>query len=213
MKRREDFRTRGSGSIFLRGNIFWVRYYRSGQGYSESTHSNSKTKAIAMLKARLAEVETGTFNPERGKIRVSDLMDAVFRNYEEQKQRSIDQAKGRWNRHLKDEFGHLLAANVTSDMLERYVQKRQSEKPEPEAGSLNRELALLKRAFSLGMQSTPPKVRFMIHAKIPAVERGQCSHWISHRCGGTEDQRGMQQGRTVYGRAVRNSGRVRFPHR
>ena len=53
------------------------------------------------------------------------------------------------------------ASNVTSDMLDSYVQKRLKQKAEP--STINRELALLKRGFSLGMESTPPKVRFMPH--------------------------------------------------
>ena len=33
------------GSIYKRGNIFWIKYYRHGKPYRESTKSNKVTKA------------------------------------------------------------------------------------------------------------------------------------------------------------------------
>jgi len=154
-------RPRGTGSIFLRGNLLWIRYYRNGRGFSESTHSDSMTKARAMLKRRQSEIETGTFNPQAGKVRVSDLMATTLQRYENDALKSIGDARARWKLHLKPEFEHLLAANVTSDMLESYVNKRLKEGAEP--ATVNRELSLLKRGFTLAMQSTPPKIRLMPH--------------------------------------------------
>jgi hypothetical protein len=100
-------------------------------------------------------------NPQQGKVRVSDLMETTLKRYDIDALKSTDDARARWKLHLKPEFEHLGAANVSSDMLDSYVQKRLKEDAEP--ATVNRELALLKRGFSLGMQSTPPKVRFMPH--------------------------------------------------
>jgi integrase len=154
-------RPRGTGSIFLRGKVLWIRYYRNGRGFSESTHSDSKTTARAMLQRRKSEIDTGTFNPQQSKVRVSDLMATTLQRYENDALKSIADARTRWTLHLKPEFEHLLAANVTSDMLESYVNKRLKEGAEP--GTVNRELSLLKRGFTLAMQSTPPKIRLMPH--------------------------------------------------
>lgn len=88
-------------------------------------------------------------------------METVLRDYEINLRKSVDDAKARWKLHLKPQFEYLLASNLTSDMLNKYVEKRLNDGAEP--ATINRELALLKRAFSLGMQSTPPKVRFMPH--------------------------------------------------
>jgi integrase len=51
------------------------------------------------------------------------------------------------------------AANLTTDRLNQYVTDRLGAGAKP--ATINRKLALLKRAFSLGMAHTPPKVRFV----------------------------------------------------
>lgn len=63
--------------------------------------------------------------------------------------------------------GHLRATQVTSDLIDRFINKRKSEQNRygtpPENGTINRELALLKSAFNHGTEQTPPKVRFVPH--------------------------------------------------
>jgi hypothetical protein len=45
MKARSESRDRGTGSIFKRGKILRIRYYRHGKGFSETTGSDNMTKA------------------------------------------------------------------------------------------------------------------------------------------------------------------------
>lgn len=50
---------------------------------------------------------------------------------------------------------------MTSDRIRRYIEVRRQQDASP--ATLNRELALLKRAFNLALESTPPKIAIVPH--------------------------------------------------
>ncbi len=73
----------------------------------------------------------------------------------------MDDAQVRWEKHLEPFFGNQRAANVSSDDINRYIDKRQAEGAAN--ATINRELAALRRMYKLGSQSTPPKVYHVPH--------------------------------------------------
>src|SRR3990172_3853183 len=118
------------GSIFKRGNVFWIKYYRAGKPYRESTHSEKESDAKRLLKAREgAIVENRFFGLRVEKIRFD---------------------------HLKRYFDGVRAADITTDRINTYILQRQESGAEN--GTINRELTTLKRMFNLAKQMTPPKV-------------------------------------------------------
>ena len=44
------------GSIYKRGNVYWIKYYRSGKPYRESTKSKKEADAKRLLKKREGEI-------------------------------------------------------------------------------------------------------------------------------------------------------------
>ena len=86
---------------------------------------------------------------------------AFLRDYKSNGRRSLDDVGARWQLHLQPFFGEGGAANVTSDLLARYVDERQ--KAGAASSTINRELAALKRMYRLGLAATPPKV-----CRVPA---------------------------------------------
>ena len=47
------------GSIYKRGEVFWIKYYRHGKPYRESSKSDQITRAQRLLKKREGEIVEG----------------------------------------------------------------------------------------------------------------------------------------------------------
>jgi hypothetical protein len=100
-------RARGTGSLYQPKNsrFWWVKYYRNGKPYRESTHETDERKAQKFLQKRLGEISTGNFiAPATERIRVSELAEDMFRDYRINVRRSLRYTEWRWRRHIEPIF-------------------------------------------------------------------------------------------------------------
>jgi integrase len=162
-------RQRGTGSIFLRedSDIWWYQIFVNGKRERGSTGCRTKREAESYVRKKLADYAAELSSPETAKVTVKDLVDDVLVRNRNNGNKSVSDDDSRWRNHLQPFFGHLRVAQVSSNLIDRYISKRKSQMTSsgrpPENGTINRELALLKSAYNHGTEQTPPKVRFVPH--------------------------------------------------
>lgn len=104
------------GSIFKRGKVHWVKYYRAGKPYRESTHSEKESDVKRLLKLREGQVAENRFPGLRiEKIQFEELTGDFLNDYRVNGKRSIDRAELSL-KHLKGSFGGMRAINITTDL-------------------------------------------------------------------------------------------------
>jgi integrase len=146
-------KTRG---IFQRNGV-WYAVYGDGCGRTRKEKAGARNVAIKLYALRKSQVTQGNL-PElrpRKAISFDELAEDCFRDLRVNG-RSEYHARFRWRLHLRPAFGGLAPSQVTSATINGYVDARQ------QAGAsnatINRELALLKRAYTLACRCEPPKV-------------------------------------------------------
>jgi integrase len=127
-----------------------VHFSVNGQQYRESTHTESYNEAQKYLKRRITEVATGKFlSTQIDRTLMSELFADVIADYELKDRHNVDSmARHLIDKYLLPHFGKMRAANVKVPVITAYMKSRK------DAGravaSINRELGLLRRAFTLG---------------------------------------------------------------
>lgn len=142
----------GTGRIFKRGNIYWIDYGHRGNRHRESSKSHRKKDAVALLRKRQAEMQTGKVTgPDAERVMYEDLETMILDDYTVNKRKSIRRLRTSL-KHLRRYFGQYRAVDITTDRVKRYVRERQ-ENDEVANATIMKELAALKRAFTLAVQA------------------------------------------------------------
>ena len=166
------------GSIYKQkgSQNFYIKYYRNGRAFRESSGSPKEGVAKRLLRLREGDIERGIpITPKVGRLRFEEAAEDLLIDYRVNGRRSLVVAERRIRKHLTPFFGGRRMVAITTADVNRFIAKRQADTirvrkartirtkagwvTEPEQrksvsnGEINRELTLLKRAFNLAIQA------------------------------------------------------------
>jgi integrase len=151
----------GSGTIYQRGDIWYVSFWADGRQIQKSSGSRKRQDAVRLrdqLLGKKVRGELGNTAAERvtcGEL-LNDLLEHAKSNFKastEKIWRLVIEA------NIRPFFGDRKAANVTTAMLKEYRRRRLAEGRSE--STCNREISILRTAFNLGRKCTPPKVTLL----------------------------------------------------
>jgi integrase len=150
--------TNGAGTIYLRGDIWWVKIHVDGRPVYESSKSTKKSDAVKLRDKLLAKKHRGEITggaPDR--VLIGELLDDLLKSDVKESTRYIYEKVVEKN--IRPFFGTLKGARLTTDKLDDYRRLRTSAGAED--STVNRELAVLRSALYKGKRRTPPKVNLI----------------------------------------------------
>ena len=154
------------GSIYKRGNIYWIKYYRFGRPYRESSESKKESDAKRLLKKREGEISDGKLpGVYYNKVRFDELAEDHLVDLQINNRKTIKRTEHSLE-HLREVFEPVRVVDITTDRIKQYILKRIEE--DAANATINRELSALKRMLKLGFEHEPPKVRRV--PKIPMLD-------------------------------------------
>jgi hypothetical protein len=103
------------------GKTHWIKYYRGGKAYRESSKSERESDAQRLLKLREGQVVENRFPRLRAeKIRYEELAQDFINDYKVSGKKSIGRAE-RSLKHLKGYFEGMRAIDIGIDRIRTYI--------------------------------------------------------------------------------------------
>jgi integrase len=144
---------------------WWIAYYVDGKERRESAHSADLEVAQRLLRTRLHAVDEGTFvGPERERLTVNAILDALLGFYAVQGHRSVASA-GPTVKAWRPPLGACRALAVTTGRILRLTRAWQASGTSN--ATINRRLALLHRAYRLAKLHLDPARLDFTDCRLP----------------------------------------------
>src|SRR5262249_53976850 len=155
---------RGFGVIYRRGKVWWIKYSVNGRRRRESSKSERDADAIKLLQRRVKEAARDQRRDPvaENRVTMAELFKALESDYEANGRRSSATLAFRLA-PLREAFGQDKAKVITAARIARYASDRRPQGRQP--ATVNRELAALRRAFTIAVEQ-----ELLSAAAVPRVK-------------------------------------------
>jgi integrase len=148
----------GAGTIFKRGEIWYVSFWADGRQIQKSSGSQKRQDAVKLRDQLLGKKARGEMGDAvSAKVTCGELLDDLLEYAESNIKASTAHI---WKlvveANIRPFFGHLRAAALTTEKLKEFRRKRLAEGRSD--STANRDLSILRTALNRGKKCTPPKV-------------------------------------------------------
>lgn len=139
------------GSLYRRGSVWWIKYYANGRPYRESSGSEREKDAKDLLKSREGKIADGIpVTPKVGRVTFEEAAKDLLNEYLTNRRKTYDDLERRIDKHLTPAFGKRRLGSIQTADVRTFIADRQ--KAGASNAEINRELAALKRMFTLAVQ-------------------------------------------------------------
>jgi integrase len=133
-------------------SVWMMKYYQDGRPVRKSTGTEDEKEAQARLNASTTDAGRGVPTAAKvGKIKFDAAAANLLTDYANNEYDSEDDAEGRIRNHLTPYFGGWKLSTIDASAIAAYIKHRRGQKAKN--GTINRELALLKRMFTLAQRA------------------------------------------------------------
>jgi integrase len=160
-------RDRGEGSVYLRGNTFWISYYLRGEHFRESAETREEHQARKILRYKLKQVHADEIGarkfvtPKNARLTISNLSAALRAKLELNGQLSPQNSSEL--KKVEEDFARIRAIELTAEQVDAYKKEKLAEAYAP--ATINRRLAFLVRCYSLAIKrghlATKPHIELL----------------------------------------------------
>jgi len=140
------------GELRQRGRIWWIRYYRDGRRFEESAKTDKKQVAIDLLRLREGDIAKGVpMSAAVNRLKFDEAAADLLTDYLVNGRRSLADVKCRIDKGLAPWFTGRRLTTVTTADVNAFIAHRQA--AGAAVATINRELAALKRMYTLALRA------------------------------------------------------------
>jgi len=112
------------GMIYKRGNVWWIKYYRNGEPYRESSGSTKKMVAKKLLDRKEGEIALGKIpSIQYEKVSFDELAEDFLVDYRINQKKSLKRAENSVG-HLRETFEGMRIVDITTPRIRGYIEDR-----------------------------------------------------------------------------------------